>query len=770
MTTTQTDPKTPLSEVPSNPKALLSEVLSVRKVEFEKRKSLLSFQDFADVFFEKPHDLSRHSAAYIKDMIDSYGIETQTEGPGPAKRHYKVFALQRNRIKPPIIGQEEAHEQIYRILEQFVRQGRTDKLILLHGPNGSSKSSTAEAIAGAMEEYSQSESGPVYFFNWIFPNDKIGVDEPDDFGTGSKRIGFGDLSPNRRNLSSYAYLAENEILCKITSEFRENPIFLLPKEERIAFFTKAVAAKGTPVSEESVPRYLEEGDLSSKNRKIFDALLLAYQGDVEKVLRHVQVERFFFSSRYRKGLATVEPQMSVDAQERQLTMDRNVQNIPTVLQNIRLFEPSGDLVDANRGLIEFSDLLKRPLETFKYLLTTVEKMSINLVSGMADLDTVMLASTNEKHLDAFKASPDWPSFKGRFELIRVPYLLSSKKEALIYQQDILTIRKTKPITRHVIELLSTWAVLTRLRQPDPETFDFQNRGLVARLQPTDKLALYDGDEPSSQNYSETERNSLKKLVIDLRAESHVSVAYEGRFGASPREMKMLLYFAAQSAEYDQLNPLSVFEEIEKLIQDRSVYDYLQFETRGGYHDCKEFLNRVRHKFAVFFQKEFLQALNLFNEEQYVQAFEKYLKYIVSFVKNEKMINEHTGKSEEPSEKVMTDIEDLLGLKGDKREIRERFVSRIAAWRLENSETKFEVLRVFEKEIDQVFRAIYDDKKELIETITHQMLMWGTEDFKQLTESDRTRATSVFQELESKFGYTQKSSWQFLVFQQNFKPN
>jgi serine protein kinase len=322
----------------TNPQSMLSEVLSLKKQEFAEQKSLLSFHEFAEVFFKDPKLHSRNSASYIKDMIDSYGVETVTEGFNPPKRRYKVFETQRNKSKPAIVGQEEAHEQIYRILEQFSRQGKIDKLILLHGPNGSSKSSTAESLASAMEEYSLTDQGPVYFFSWIFPNDKVGNDEPDDIQGSNKKIGFGDSSAQKPSLPSYAHLADNEILCKITSEFRENPLFLLPKSERISIYKKAYAEKvKDPLEESDLPRYLEEGDLSSKNRRIFDSLLSAYQGDVEKVLKHVQVERFFFSARYRTGLATVEPQMSMDAQERQLTMDRNVQNIPTVLQNIRLF-------------------------------------------------------------------------------------------------------------------------------------------------------------------------------------------------------------------------------------------------------------------------------------------------------------------------------------------------------------------------------------------------------------------------------------------------
>ena len=48
---------------------------------------------------------------------------------------------------------------------------------------------------------------------------------------------------------------------------------------------------------------------------------------------------------------------------------------------------------------------------------------IKLTSGNVVLDSVLVATTNDKHLDAFKTVPDFNSFKGRFELINVPYLL-----------------------------------------------------------------------------------------------------------------------------------------------------------------------------------------------------------------------------------------------------------------------------------------------------------------------------------------------------------
>ncbi|MEY4065486.1 MAG: hypothetical protein RIR26_1694 [Pseudomonadota bacterium] len=735
---------------------LLETLSNESKRDFKEKNYLLSFEEYLELVSQKPHQLLRSSAQYIKDMIESFGIQEKEHGHEGTRRHFQVFERNRGKNRPPIVGQHEAHEHIFRILEQFVRQGRVDKLILLHGPNGSSKSSTAEALAQAMEEYSRTDEGAIYRFNWVFPNEKLGH-EGLSTTEGGKKIGFGDLPSGRNGKGSFAHLVDDELLCKIVSELKENPIFLLPPQKRTTLVKNLLKT-----SENEIPAFLTENDLGTKNKKIFEALLVAYHGDLEKVLRHVQVERFFFSARYRTGIATVEPQMTIDAQDKQITMERHLQNIPPVLQNIRFYEPSGDLVDASRGFIEFADLLKRPLEAFKYLLTTVEKMSINLASGYADLDLVMMGSANEKHLDAFKASPDWPSFKGRFELVRVPYLLSSQLEAKIYEEDVRTISRNRPIGPHALDLLAKWAVLTRLRPPDPEFFEFNTRNLIARIDPFEKLALYDGLEPSLV-FSEAEKSQLKKLVSEIKRESQSSHFYEGRFGASPREMKMLFYFASQHASRDQVSALAIFDEIENLIRDRSVYDYLQFEPRGGYHDFREFHKFIRFTYAQSFKREFMISLNLFDEKQYNSAFQKYLKNVVAFLKKENVQNEITQKLEPPSETLMDEMETLLNLSGEKREIRESLVAKIASWRVENPGSELDINKVFRPELQTVEQRIYESKKEMIEKIKSAMLTWGTEDFEKLPQDLIQTCQQTFENLHSRFGYSHHTAWESLVF-------
>ena len=62
-------------------------------------------------------------------------------------------------------------------------------------------------------------------------------------------------------------------------------------------------------------------------------------------------------------------------------------------------------------MIEFSDLLKRPLEHYKYLLGTIETGIARMNHFLLHLDSVLIASSNEKHLSAFKEMGDFASFK-----------------------------------------------------------------------------------------------------------------------------------------------------------------------------------------------------------------------------------------------------------------------------------------------------------------------------------------------------------------------
>ena len=62
---------------------------------------------------------------------------------------------------------------------------------------------------------------------------------------------------------------------------------------------------------------------------------------------------------------------------------------------VSLHEYGGEVVGANRGMIEYDDLLKRPLEHYKYLLGTVETGIARMNHFLLHLDSILIASVGQ---------------------------------------------------------------------------------------------------------------------------------------------------------------------------------------------------------------------------------------------------------------------------------------------------------------------------------------------------------------------------------------
>src|ERR671935_2052588 len=619
---------------------------------FLRNKTILSFQEYTEAYFERPRVHARDSAQYIRDCFDYYGTTT-VQRPSGTLRRFKLFdrpfdvgpnSSQEGEGGAPVCGQEEVQNAIYRILSGFVRAGRMNKLILLHGPNGSAKSSIVAAIQRALEDYSRKEEGQLYRFNWIFPSEKL--------VKGS--IGFGETgSGGARAVETYAHLEGEQVDARIQCELKDHPLFLLPRGERQRLLRETTK----PDDKFQLSQGILEGELCAKCRQIYAALLQSYNGDVLKVLRHVQVERFYISRRYMAGAVTVEPQMAVDADYRQVTHDRSHGALPGALQNLALFEPYGPLVAGNRGVIEFSDLLKRPLEHYKYLLGTVETGVARMSHFLLHLDCALIASSNEKHLSAFKEMSDFASFKGRIELVRVPYLRSVSEERQVYEFRLLE-TVGKHIAPHSSWVAAEWAVLTRLQKPVTDRYKGDLRKLADHLTPLEKARLYD-EGRAPDRLSSQQARELKKHLQDFWRESDNYPNYEGRTGASARELKTAIGNAAQNANYRCLTPQAVLEELESLTRDKSVYEFLQQEVVDGYHDHEEFVRVAEGEYLDVLDEEVREAMGLVSEKQYRTMFERYVLHVLAWTRGERLRNPHTGEMERPDEEMMAQTEAIV---------------------------------------------------------------------------------------------------------------
>lgn len=726
----------------------LQDVGSTVSTEFSKNRTLLSFEEYLQLFSGAPKLQARNAAQYLKDAIDSFGTEQVAHPSGPIRR-FKIFDSARDGQDVRVAGQEEVQNAIYRLIGNFVRAGRINKLILLHGPNGSAKSSIVEALKRGLELYSQTPEGALYTFNWVFPNEKL--------VKGS--IGFGEKTASG-SLTSYAHLDADDIAVRMTNPLREHPLFLVPRGDRKKLIDEAFGNK----SEEALPpTYLVDGELSATNKKIFDALLTSYSGDWLKVLRHIQVERFYISRRYQLGTFTIEPQMSVDAAYQQTTADRTQANLPPALHSVSLFQPSGPLVSANRGLIEYADLLKRPLETFKYLLGFSETGEVPLEHMVLQLDEVLIASSNEKHLAAFKELPDFPSFKGRIELIRVPYMRRWKVEREVYDAQVNARTVGRHVAPHATRVAAMWAVLTRLKKPIPDRYASEARTLIERLSPIEKLKLYqDGECPDRLTVQQ--QKELRKLIPSLYEESDSYPNYEGRIGASAREIKTALFNAAQSPDHDSLHPLAVLKELQSLTRDKSVFEYLQQEIVDGYHDHAEFVRVVENDYLDVVDREVRESMGLVSENQYRDLFEKYVQTVSAWVKGERVQNKVTGAQEKPDESRMTEFETYVMPKGDDlQQFRRGLIATIGAWRIDNPDLPVDYGRIFPELFKRLSDHFFEERKRQLKRNVENVLKYLGDERNTLSAREQQAVKSTLEEMVSRFGYTEASAKDAIVF-------
>ncbi len=726
----------------------LQDVGSTVSTEFSKNRTLLSFEEYLQLFGGAPKLQARNAAQYLKDAIDSFGTEQVAHPSGPIRR-FKIFDSARDGQDVRVAGQEEVQNAIYRLIGNFVRAGRINKLILLHGPNGSAKSSIVEALKRGLELYSQTPEGALYTFNWVFPNEKL--------VKGS--IGFGEKSASG-SLTSYAHLDADDIAVRMTNPLREHPLFLVPRGDRKKLIDGAFGDQ----SEEALPpTYLVDGELSATNKKIFDALLASYSGDWLKVLRHIQVERFYISRRYQQGTFTIEPQMSVDAAYQQTTADRTQANLPPALHSVSLFQPHGPLVSANRGLIEYADLLKRPLETFKYLLGFSETGEVPLEHMVLQLDEVLIASSNEKHLAAFKELPDFPSFKGRIELIRVPYLRRWKIEREIYDAQVNARTVGRHVAPHATRVAAMWSVLTRLKKPIPDRYASESRTLIERLSPLEKLKLYqDGECPDRLTVQQ--QKELRKLIPALYEESDSYPNYEGRIGASAREIKTALFNAAQSPDHDSLHPLAVLKELQSLTRDKSVFEYLQQEIVDGYHEHAEFVRVVENDYLDVVDREVRESMGLVSENQYRELFEKYVQTVSAWVKGERVQNKVTGAQEKPDESRMTEFETFVMPRGDDlQQFRRGLIATIGAWRIDNPDLPVDYGRIFPELFKRLSDHFFEERKRQLKRNVENVLKYLGDERNTLSAREQQAVKSTLEEMVTRFGYTEASAKDAIVF-------
>lgn len=753
-------------------KERLASLASYVAQEFSATGRILSFDEWFELLLKDPRTHARNSAQYARDALDHFG-RTHVRTPQGSATRFNLFNREFD-DGPRLVGQERAQNELYELLDGFCRLGRIDSLILLHGPNGSAKSTMLECLQAGLEAYSRTDAGMVYRFAWVFPTREKGS-AGIGFGVSKIRELFGD--------DSFARLDGDMIQARLTDENKDHPIYLLPIPARQKLLDELFPDGQAVRSNERdhtfvVAHTIRNGELSARNRKIFDALLAGYHGDLRKVLQHVQIERLHLSRTYRSGLVDVEPKQTVDARSFPVTGDRAFAHLPPAVGGQVLYGTQGDLVDAQRGVISFSDLLKRPYEQYKYLLTATESASVVLDHVLLGLDVVFTGSANDINLLEFRKlrSAEYQSFRARLDLISVPYLLDYRVERKIYEEQVGDLLRGVHIAPHVSRILALWGVMTRLRQPDIGKYPNKVAKVLGRIGPLEKAELYAyGQVPSG--LSSEEARELLAIVPSLYTErfehavassqgtDHLLGDYEGSFGASVRDLKNVLLAAASeptghagSGAPGQPEPQRtitvprLFRELREFLGDAVHHGWMHLgATAVGYHKLDgdgSITDLAYSRWLDLSDREVREALGLVDEHRYLELFRKYVIQVSHFVKGERIFDSVTEQLTDPDENFMRELEKAMDPNA-KPGFRHDILSRIGAWALSHPDEEPAYAHIFADYFSRMREDYYRQQKDTVRKGMQYMLELLTEDKPaelDLTAAERQKATLALEVL------------------------
>jgi len=708
--------------------------------EFDSEKRILTYAGFISLLNEYPQRHLRDASAYIVDTFRHFGSYSLTR-PWGEQRRWRLFDAQFAKSQEKLIGQERVQEEVYRLLNGFVKEGRSSRLIILHGPNGSSKSTFVLCMMQALENYSHQDEGAAYTYSWIFPSEKYS----------RSAIGFGDRVQNVMDSDSFANLEPSDIDAVLKCPVRDHPLLLLPVSLRMKLAQQAAQSGGgdPTLRDRPVPELFTRGGMCSGCRKIFNALMDSYRGNLAAVLRHIRVERYTISRGYRRGAVVVGPQLSVDASERQLTADLNLNALPAALSSVMLTEPFGPMVDAAGGILEFSDFLKRPLDSFKYLLGTIETGEVPLTTSILRPNAVLFATTNDDLLDAFKQHPEYASFRGRISLVKVPYLKRFKDEENVYRLRMDT-GGDMHIAPHALETAARWAVLSRLKKPKPEAYADEMKSIIEKLSAVEKGDIYsEGMLPATLASDEAQllRASEGDLYHEMDNEDH----YEGRDGPSPRELRSVILAASENSGNDCLTVGTMLEELRALLKKVSEYPFLKTEPEGGgYGDFGALLDSVEEKWLDMVEDEVRTATGLVPEEKYAELFDRYINHVRHWVNGEEVVDENTGKKLGPDEKMMADVEKQIKAEKEIERFRQDLLSRIGGYAIEHPKAPVDYQLIFSEYLRRLKDHYFSEHKKKVGRVGKLMLDLLSEE--QMSADDKARASEALDVLKKRYSY------------------
>ncbi len=493
-----------------------------------------SFAEYLAVADRNPAVL-RNAWQRLYDVVTHYGV---TKGPDGTP-HYKIFDDPFNNGKDAIFGLDRQLNELVNIIRAGAEGfGPQNRLILLHGPVGTAKSTIARVLKNGVQQYSRTDEGALYTMGF-----KVPEDHPEYDPSEPNKIRW---CPNNEEPLRVLDLPSRQ---KLVGQITEG------KEQRHAITVK--------------------GECCPACRQEYRELMARHNGDLAAVLDNVVVKRLVLSESDRIGVGTFQPKDEKNQDSTELSGDINFRKIAVYGSDSdpRAFNFDGEFNIANRGILEFVEVLKLDTAFLYDLLGATQEHRIKPKKfAQTDIDEVVLGHTNEPEYKKLVADDKMEALRDRILKIDIPYLSKLDHEERIYQN--LFSRAGSRIAPHTIHVAAMWAILTRLEEPNDQKLNLMQ-----------KLKIYNGEViPGIAD---------PKAAAERAHELRAAAPKEGMSGVSPRYVIDTISTVLASAAGEVITPLQLMNGIQEklknnaMIKDEKVitrYRRLLDEVKRDYED------------------------------------------------------------------------------------------------------------------------------------------------------------------------------------------
>mgnify|MGYP001175439971 FL=1 len=509
----------------------------------------------------------------------------------------------------------------------------------------------------------------------------------------------------KRGLEKYSRTDEGAVYAIKGCPMHEDPLHLIPNHLREDFYREY----GIRI----------EGSLSPLNTMRLEK---EYGGRIEDVI----VERIFFDEDKRVGIGTFSPSDPKSQDIADLTGSIDFSTIAEYgsESDPRAYRFDGELNKANRGMMEFQEMLKCDEKFLWHLLSLTQEG--NFKAGrfaLISAEMLIVAHTNEAEYRSFISNKKNEALHSRIIVMPIPYNLKVSEEERIYeklikQSDMADVH----IAPHALRAAATFSILTRLKASKKQGMDLVK-----------KMRLYDGE--SVEGFNQVDLDELKNEFPD-----------EGLGGIDPRYVINRISSAIIRKDVPSINALDVLRSLkEGLDQHPSISQ----EDKEKY---KNYISVARKEYDEIAKKEVQKAFVYSYEESAKTLMDNYLDNVEAFCNRTKMRDPLTGEEMNPDEKLMRSIEEQIGISENaKKAFREEILIRISAYARKGK--KFDY-NSHDRLREAIQKKLFADLKDVVKITTTS---------KTPDESQLKKINEVIARLIDEHGYNSVSANELLRY-------